>query len=100
MPAPQGRRQLLSAAAGAALLAASALQAPDAQAVIKVRRLGSASVGMQGWCVCTCGTRLDRPADACDWLLPLCERYGPIPVQGYEPMPMLEGKDYGKSRMT
>ena len=48
MPAPQGRRQLLSAAAGAALLAASALQAPDAQAVIKVRRLDRACV-MQGW---------------------------------------------------
>ncbi len=50
--APQGRRQLLSAAAGAALLAAAALQAPDAQAVIKVSRavraLGRAKDGVVG----------------------------------------------------
>lgn len=50
VPPPQGRRQLLSAAAGAALLAA--LQAPDAQAVIKVRRLDALGSGIseQGTC--------------------------------------------------
>ncbi|KAL4419473.1 hypothetical protein ABPG77_008275 [Micractinium sp. CCAP 211/92] len=49
------RRQLLSAAAGAALLAAGATALPPAAQAV---------------------------------------------IQGYEPMPGLEGKDYGKSRMT